>query len=169
MGTSLGCRYSVFSRPSLRDQHDEILEAVGPHVDQRPTHALAFHLEHADGFAPRQRLIGPGIVEPDAREIDLDAAPADELYGGVEHGERFQAEKVEFHQAGLLDPFHVELGDRQIRFRIAIERHQLRERPVGDDDAGRVRRSVAVQTFELLRDIEGALDDRLAVAGRLQP
>ncbi len=157
------------TRTVERDQHDQVFEPVGPHVDQRPAHALAFHLEHADGFAARQRFVGSGIVERDAREIDFDAAPAHELHGGIEDGERREAEEVEFHQAGLLDPFHVELGDRQIRFRIAVERHQFRERPVGDDDAGRVRRSVAMQAFELLRDVERAPDDGLAVARRLQP
>ena len=68
---------------------------------------------------------------------------------GLQHGQRLQAEEVEFHQAGLLDPFHVELGHRHVGFRIAIERHQFGERPVADHDAGRVGRGVAVQPFEL--------------------
>ena len=43
----------------------------------------------------------------------------------VEHGQRLQAEEVELHQPRLLHPFHVELGDRHVRARIAVERHQL--------------------------------------------
>ena len=89
-------------------------------------------------------------------EIDLDAAPADQLDRAFEHGQRLQAEEVELHQPGLLDIFHVELGDRHVGARIAVHRHQLRQRPVADDDAGGVRRGVAVEAFELLGDVEQA-------------
>ena len=68
---------------------------------------------------------------------------------GLQHGERLEAEEVELHQPRLLDPFHVELGDRHQRFRIAVERHHLGERPLADHDAGGVGRGVAVQPFEL--------------------
>ena len=91
-----------------------------------------------------------------------------QLAGDVEHGERFQAEEVELHQPRLLHPFHVELGDRHVGFRIAVERHQFGERPVADDDAGGVGGGVAGQAFELLGDVEGALDHRIAVAFGLQ-
>ena len=87
---------------------------------------------------------------------------------GLQHGQRLQAEEVELHQPGLLDPFHVELGDRHVGLRIAVERHQLGQRPVADHDAGGVGRGVAVQALELLRDVEGALDHRIAVALGLQ-
>ncbi len=81
-----------------------------------------------------------------------------QLHRGLQHGERLEAEEVELHEARLLDPFHVELGDRHVRFRIAVERHELGQRPVADDDAGGVGRGVAVEAFELLGDVEGALD-----------
>ena len=93
---------------------------------------------------------------------------ATQLHRGLEHGERLQAEEVELHQSRLLDPFHVELGHRQVGFRIAIHRHQFGERPVADHDAGRMGRGVAVQPFELHRDVEGAPHHRLGVARRLQ-
>ena len=102
-----------------------------------------------------------------ARSI-VDAALAHERDRRLQHGQRLEAEEVELHQARLLDPFHVELGHRHQRFRIAIERHQLGERPLADHDAGGMRRGVAVQAFELLRDVEGARDHRIAVALGLQ-
>ncbi len=40
-----------------RHQRDDVLETVGPHVDQRAPHALAFNLEHADHVAARQHLV----------------------------------------------------------------------------------------------------------------
>jgi len=65
---------------------------------------------------------------------------------------------------GLLHPFHVELSDRHIGFRIAIERHQFGERAVADHDAGGMRRGVAGEAFQLLGDVKGALDHRIAIA-----
>jgi len=41
------------------------------------------------------------------------------------HGQSLQSEEVELHQPGLFDIFHVELGDRHIGSRVAVERHQL--------------------------------------------
>ena len=156
------------TRPVERDQRDDVLEAVRPHVEQRPPHALTFQLEDAHRLGARQHGVGLFVVERDGREIDLDVALAQQRDRRVQHGERLETEEVELHQPRLLDPFHVELGDRHHGFRIAIERHHLGERPLADHDAGGVGGGVAVQAFELLRDLEGAGDDRVAVARRLQ-
>ena len=85
---------------------------------------------------------------------------ADQLAGLLDHGERLQAEEVELHQARRLDPFHVELGGRQ-RFLvvgIAVERHELLERPVADHHAGGMGRGVAVEALELQREVDQPLD-----------
>ena len=72
----------------------------------------------------------------------------------VDDGQRLQAQEVELHQAGALDPLHVELGGRQVRARIAVERRQLGQRPVADHHAGGVGRGVAVEALELQRDVQ---------------
>ncbi len=98
----------------------------------------------------------------------MDIALLEQLHGDVEHRQRLQAEEVELDQSRRLDPLHVELGHRHIRFRIAIERHQFAERPVADDDAGGMGRGVAGKPFETLRDVEGARHHRILIAKRLQ-
>ena len=130
-----------------RDQRDDVLETVGPHVEQRAPHAGAFQLEHADRFGARQQVVGLRVVERDVGEIDVDAAPLHQRDRGLQHGQRLQAEEVEFHQPRLLHPFHVELGHRHVGFRIAVERHQFGQRPVADDDAGGMGRGVAGQAL----------------------
>ena len=152
-----------------RDQRDDVLEPVGAHVDERAPHAGAFHLEHADHLAARQHLVRFWIVERDAQQIDLDAAPLHQLDRDVEHRQRREAEEVELHQACLLDPLHVELGHRHVGFRIAVKRDELRQRPVADHDAGGMGGGVTVEPFEPNRNGERARHDRLAVAHRLQP
>ena len=63
-----------------RDQRDDVLDAVGLHADQRLAHARTFHLEDADHLAARQHGVGLRVVERDARQVDLDAAPADQFH-----------------------------------------------------------------------------------------
>jgi hypothetical protein len=151
-----------------RDQGDDVREAVGLHVGEGPAHARTFHLEHADGLARRHQGVGLGIVERQSRQVEGDAAPGQELDRLVQHGQGLEAEEVELHEAGRLDPLHVELGDRHVRARIAVERHQLAQRPVADDDARGVGRGVAIEPLEAERDVEHAPHHRIAVARLLE-
>ena len=64
------------ARPVERDQRDDVLEAVRPHVEQRAPHALTFQLEDAHRLGARQHGVGLLVVERDGREIDVDAALA---------------------------------------------------------------------------------------------
>ena len=154
--------------PIERDQRDQVLEPVGAHIDQRAPHALTFNLEHADHVAASEHLVGLLVVERDPPDIQIDVALLEELHRDIEHCERFQAEKVEFHQSGRLDPFHVELGHRHVGFRIAVERHEFAQRTIRDHDAGGMGRGVPRQAFEALRDVESARHHRILVAKRLQ-
>ena len=86
----------------------------------------------------------------------------------LDRGQCLEAEEVELHKARLLHPFHVELGDRHIRTRIAVERRELRQRPVADHDAGGMGRCVPVQTFKLQRDVEHAPDPLVLGARRVE-
>ena len=153
----------VLHRPGTveRHQRDDVLDAVRLHANERLAHARRFHLEHADHFAARHHLVGRPVVERQLRKIDLDALAGNQVHRRLQHGQRLEAEEVELHQSRLLHPFHVELGDRHVGARIAIHRHQLRQRPVADDDAGGVRRCVAVEPFQLQRHVEQLPDNRL--------
>ena len=62
------------TRPVERDQRDDVLETVRPHVEQRAPHALTFQLEDAHRLGARQHGVGFLVVERNRREIDLDAA-----------------------------------------------------------------------------------------------
>ena len=156
------------ARAVERDESDDVLEAVGLHLDEGLAHAGEFHLEHADRLAALEHLVCLAVVQRQRREIDLDPLAPDEIDSGAQHGQGLQAEEVELHEAGLLHPFHVELGHAHAGLRVAVERHQLLQWPVADHDAGGMGRGVPVQAFELLRDVEHALDDRLLVDGRLE-
>ena len=151
-----------------RYQRDDVLEAVGPHVDQRAPHALTFNLEHADHIASGQHLVTGGIVERQGCEIDIDPTLFEQFHGDIKHRQRLEAEEVELHQSRGLNPFHVELGHRHVGFRIAVERDELAQGTVGDHDTRGMGRRVPGQALETLGDIEGTRHHRVFVAKRLQ-
>ena len=154
--------------PIERDQRDDVLEPVGPHVDQRAPHALAFNLEHADRVAARQHLVTGGIVERQRRQIELDAAPPEQLHRDVKHGQRLEAEEVEFHQSRGFDPFHVELGHRHVGFRDRDRAAPARSRAGRRSRCRRHGSRRGGSDLRALRDVEGARHHRVLVAKRLQ-
>ena len=89
--------------------------------------------------------------------------------GLAQGGQRLQAEEVELHQPRRLDPFHVELGRRHVRLRVAVERHQLDQRPVADDDAGGVGRGVGIEPLEPLGDRQHRRHFRVGFGRLAQP
>ena len=106
---------------------------------------------------------------PAARcKIDLDTALPKQLRGDIKHGERLQSEKVEFDEAGRFNPFHIELRDGHVGFRVSIERHELTQRTISDHNAGGVGGSVPGQTFKALRNIESARHHRILISKSLQ-
>ncbi len=128
-----------------------------------------FHLEHADHLATPQHLVGFRIVERDLAQVDRFPLSRDEIDRALEHGQRLQAQEVEFHQPRRFDPLHVELGRRHRRFRIAIKRRELDQRPVADDDARGMGRSVGVKPLEPLGDREHPGDFLVRLGRLLQP
>ncbi len=111
--------------PIKRDQRDDVFEAIRPHVEERTPHTRTFQLEDADGFRAGQQVVSAFVIEGDRGKIDVDAAPFHQRNGRLQDRERFQAEEIELHEACLLHPFHVELGNGHVGFRIAVERHKL--------------------------------------------
>lgn len=141
----------------------------GAHADEGLAHAGTFYLEHADRFTTREHFVGQGVIERDGREIDLVATLLlDEIDSRLQDSQRLQAEEVELNETGLFDPFHVELGDRHVGARIAVHRHQLRQRAIADDDTGSVGRGVAVETLDLLGYLKKPRDHGLLLGSLLK-
>ena len=156
------------ARPVQRNERDDVFQPVRLHVDQRPAHARAFHLEHADRLATGEHGVGFCVVERNSGEIQLDAALRHQPHGCLQYSQGLEAEEVELHQPRLLHPLHVVLGDRHIGARVSVERHKLRQRPVADHDTRRMGRGVAVEPLQTRGNVKGTLYDRIGLALRLQ-
>ena len=66
------------------------------------------------------------------------ARAIDEIHRILNHGQRLEAQEIEFDQASLLHPFHIKLRRGHVRARILIERHQLIQWPVANHHARRM-------------------------------
>ena len=146
------------TRPIERHERDDVAEIGRAHRRQRAPHALRFQLEHADRVALLQQAIGRLVVPGERAEIDLDPTFGEQLHRLLQDRQGFQTQEVELHQPRALDELHVELRDGHVRARVAVERHQLRQRPVADHHTGGVGRAVARQALQLGRQVEQAAD-----------
>ena len=157
------------SRTVERHDGDDVLDAVGVHLAKHVAHSRAFQLEHADRIALAQHLVGRLVVERHPLDVEFGVALANEGLRLSDDGQGLEAEEVELDEPRLLDPLHAELRCRQVRARIAIERHELFERPIADDDAGRMGRCMAVEPLELHADLEHRPHERILLPFFLQP
>jgi hypothetical protein len=94
--------------------------------------------------------------------VQLPVLPVDQVDGVLDDRQRLEAEKVELHQTRRFHPFHVELGRRHVRARVAVKRHQLIKRAVPDHDTGGMGGGIPQKPLDLARVIHQALDRVLA-------
>ena len=108
-----------------RDEGNDVAERGRTDTRQRPPHAFGFELENTDCVAALEQLVDRRVVPRQRVKIDFDALLSEQPLGFLENGQRLQTEEVKLHQSRCLDIFHVELGDRHVRARISVERHEL--------------------------------------------
>ena len=152
------------ARPIERDERNDIPEVRRPHSRQSPAHAFGFQLEHANRVTTLEERIDVLIVPCEGIEIGPHTfARLDQVARLLKDRERLEAEEVELHQPCALAVFHVELRDRHVGPRVAIERDELCQWPVTDHNAGCVGRTVTGQPFQLQRKIEQPPDLRIGL------
>ena len=130
----------VLHRARAVEGHDSnnVLEAVGPQLAQHVAHTGGFQLEDADGLRPAQHFEHLGIIQRNAIDVEIRLEAPDQPLGFGDDSQGLEAQKVELHQPGWLDPFHVELGRGHVRARILVKRDQLGQVAVADDHPGGV-------------------------------
>ena len=148
----------VFHRPRAIQCHhrDDILKPVRFQAPQYIAHAAGFQLEDTNRVTARQHREGFFILKRDIIQCQGNAATGDQLQRLLQHGQGFQPEEIKFHQPGVFNPFHVELGHRHVRARITVERHQLRQGAVTDHQPGSVGGGMAIQPLQLTGNADHA-------------
>ena len=146
------------ARAVERDGGDDVLEAVGLEVLEELLHPARLELEDALRLARGEERVGRACRRAGCARGRASCfsrcevgARVDEAHRDVEHRQRLQAEEVELHEARGLDVVLVVLRDERARLLVLEDRHVIPERPLADDDAGRVLAGVAREPLELLR------------------
>ncbi len=114
------------ARAVERDERDDVAEIGRAHRGQRARACPPIPA----GTRPPCRRAGagrrlPGRPRPAYRDRPSMPRWRSRRWPSFSTDSVLRPEEVELHQAGALDIFHVELGDRHVRARIAIERHQV--------------------------------------------
>ena len=111
-------------------------------------HPAGFQLEHAERFRAVQQVVSFFVVERQVVNRHFNAVRALDHFAGVaDDGQSFQPEKIHLQQAEVADGIHRVLRDERAAF-VLLERQQIHERLVADDDAGGVNAGVARDVFE---------------------
>src|SRR5918997_674603 len=151
---------------------NEVVEAVGADLLEHPLHPARLELEDPEGGAAGEELERLLVVERDLPDVHLLAG------GGFDGLERLlddvevpQAKEVHLEKSERLHAAHrvldhdgellVFLARQGIALRASLlyrlQRDYLRQRLLGDDDAGGVGPGVAGETFDLERGIQHLL------------
>jgi hypothetical protein len=150
-----------------REHGDDVFEAVRLEPRQQLTHALGFELEDTERVAALEKVVGRRILEADLGPVDRDAVLlAHHRLGFFEDRQRLEAQEVHLEHADVFEVGHLPL--RRDVVAVAIQRHELVERLVGEHDARGVGGCVAAETFEAHADVEERLVHLIRLAHLLQ-
>ena len=124
--------------PVQRHQRGDVFDGTDLEFPAQIAHPAGFQLEHAERFRLVQQVVGFRVVERQMVNVNLDAVRAFDHFAGVaDDGERLQPEKIHLQQAEVADGIHRVLGDERAAV-VLLEREQIHQRLVADDDAGGV-------------------------------
>ena len=161
--------------PEEGDHGGELADVLRLQLHDVPAHARRLHLEHAERVAVPEDVRRGGIAVRDIEQVQpLTATFLDQVERLLEDREVRQAEVVDLQQADLLDVAHRVLRRRnrgllvRVLARRALQRHDVRQRFRGDDDAGGVRRRVPRDALEGLRRVDEFADGGLCLVRGLQ-
>ena len=154
--------------PVKRHQRRDVFDGTDLEFAAQIAHPAGFQLEHAERFGAVEQVVGFLVVERQIVDRHLDAVGALDHFAGVaDDGERLQPEKIHLQQAEVADGIHRVLRDERAAF-VLLERQQIHQRLVADDDAGGVDGGVAREVFEDERGVDQLARDLLGFVGLLE-
>ena len=125
--------------PHQGDLHGEVVEVLRLGLQDALHLRTALDLEDADRVGRLDVGVDGGVVERDPRQVDRGALQPGELVDAVLDGaEHAEAEQVDLEEAGVAAGVLVPLADLATGHRRGLHRHELDQRPAGDDHAARV-------------------------------
>ena len=155
---------------------DDVADVVRPQPLEQLADAVRLELEHALGVAALQQRVRLRVVQRQLVDVDrLAARLLDQLDRVVQQRQGAQAQEVHLEHADLFQVAHDPLrrhdglaGPRAGVVALAhhaLQRHVVRQRPVGDHHAGRVRAGVAVRPLQPAGHVDQLAHLRVGLVG----
>jgi hypothetical protein len=101
-----------------------IIERFGPHGDQQSSQAGRLDLKDADGPAATEKIIRFGIIVGNLVGTIARLLP-DDIFGLLDRRQSALAQKIDLHQAEVIDRIHIILGDSDPLGR-KLQRHEIK-------------------------------------------
>ncbi len=159
-----------------RQHRDDVVELGGLHAAQQIAHRPAVELEHAQGVAAAQQLIGGSVIQRDGFQVEVNSPVGlDVIQGVADDRQVAQAQEIHLQQADGLTRRVVPAGDDGAVLRPLPQRNGLGQRLAAHDHRTRVHPGVADQAFQPTRGlVDGAhvgvgLDQAADLGGLLVP
>src|SRR3569833_255244 len=149
--------------PHQRDLDHEVVIALGFLARLHGHLRARLDLEHADRVRAPQHLIHGRVILREGRERVRAVAiiTVDEVERATDRAQHAERQHVDLEQAHRVEVVLFPLDHGAVRHRRVLDRHQPRQRTVGDDEAADVLREVARKADQLVREREPAPDQRM--------
>jgi hypothetical protein len=155
------------ARPHERDLDGDVVEVLRARAQDRLHLRAALDLKAADGVGLLDLREHVGVVERDAREVDLLAARArDEVDALLHRREHSEPEQVDLQEAGVRTRVLVPLAHLPARHRRRLHGHELDERTRRDHHPAGVLGDVPRQPADLAAELRESTPAR---RGELSP
>ena len=151
-----------------RDQRRDVFDGTDLKFAAQIAHPAGFQLEYAERFRAIEQVVGFLVIERQVVDWHFDAVRAPDHFARVaDDRERLQTEKIHLQQAEVTNGIHRVLRDERAAF-VLLERQQIHERLVADDDAGGVDGGVARDVFKDERGVNQLARDLLGFVSLLE-
>ena len=148
--------------PDDRDLDDEIVESSGLQPRQHRHLRPALDLEDADRVGPPDHRVGLRIVGRDRREVAAARLVlAQEIEGAAHAAEHAEAEHVDLHELEGVDVVLVPFDHLPVLHRGRLDRHEIVEPVLGQDEAARMLREMARRADQFAGELQRQAQARI--------
>src|SRR5688572_28292022 len=139
------------------DLDDEVVVTLRLQPRQHGHLRARLDLKHAHRVGATDHLVDAFVLGGHGRERELTPGKLlDELEAAADRAQHAEAEHVDLHEPELLEIVLVPLDHRAVRHRRVLDRHELVDRPLGDDEAAYVLRQMPWETEQRLGELDPA-------------
>ena len=154
--------------PVKRHQRGDVFDGADLKFAAQIAHPAGFQLEHAERFGAVEQVVCFCVIQRQIVNRHFDVMRALDHFAGIANdGECLQPEKIHLQQAEIADGIHRVLRDERAAF-VLLERQQIHQGLIADDDAGGVDAGVARDVFKDERGVDQFTGDLLGFVGLLE-